>query len=140
MDPNTHSCNVAIAACGMPPAQYEQALMIYDHMQMRDMVATSATYDIVMHACGRLSEWARALEIMENAVLFTEPNADSYDVAIMACGIHGHWRLALDYMDRMEEQDLEPCGNSYNTLLQEFVQGDSTVTTRERSVLCGGVI
>ena len=85
---------------------------------------TVKEFNMAITALGRVREWQRALEFLdEMRRLGLEPTVVSYNAAISACGKGEQWRRALDLLDEMRQNQLDPDVISYSAAMSACEKG-----------------
>jgi pentatricopeptide repeat protein len=91
-------------------------------MRERGIEPEVITYNAAMTACGKASQWERALELLsEMRERGLEPDMITYSVAISACEKGSQKERALELLSEMRERGLEPNIATYTAVMQVLV-------------------
>ncbi|KAL8480367.1 hypothetical protein ACS0TY_027056 [Phlomoides rotata] len=95
---------------------------VYDHLTAKvPFTPTTATYNIMMKACG--TDYLRAKALMDEMKTFgLSPNHISWSILIDICGSSGSLRGALQILSFMHESGIQPDVIAYTTAIKICVQ------------------
>ena len=104
--------------------QPEQALVVFEAMQQRDLEPTLITYNAVISACAAGKQLEQAVEMfhsMQRQVV--EPDIITYKALISPCEKGKQPTQAVDMFQAMQRQIVVPDITTYNTLISTCEKG-----------------